>query len=99
MTSVNHEDKYKWKYDYLVVTVTGARNNAGTTSNVFCSLIGDGGHSDPRILIDSRDKAFQRDQINAFKLSFPLPLGNLNHLRIWHNNTGNSFLFCLDERH
>ncbi len=73
---------------YLVVFVTGARRGAGTTANVYVVLNGDKRKSDVRVMRDSSRPIFNRDQINAFEVSFSEPLGELQSLQIWHDNTG-----------
>ena len=81
-------------YEYLIITVTGARTSAGTTSNVFCSLNNQSKRGEPRYLYDPSEKqAFQRDQINAFKVSFEEPIEDITDIRIWHDNTGMVFSY------
>ena len=75
-------------YRYLVITITGARVNAGTTANVFCTLNNSEKKGQPRLLIDLEKPAFQRDQINAFIISYNEPIENITDIRIWHNNKG-----------
>ena len=75
-------------HQYLVITVTGARINAGTTANVFVSLNNNEEGGDPRLLIDLEKEAFQRDQINAFRIAYEEPIGDITDIRIWHDNKG-----------
>ena len=75
-------------YQYLVITVTGARINAGTTANVFVSLNNNEEEGDPRLLIDLEKEVFQRDQINAFRIAYEAPIGDITDIRIWHDNKG-----------
>ena len=75
-------------YQYLIITITGARVNAGTTANVFCTLNNSERNGKPRLLIDLEKPAFQRDQINAFIISYNEPIENITDIRIWHNNKG-----------
>ena len=82
-----HSDNYQ----YLVITVTGARINAGTTANVFCSLNSGDKKGEARILLDLEKPAFQRDQINAFKIGYKESVGDLTDIRIWHDNEGDHF--------
>ena len=75
-------------YEYLVIIVTGARINAGTTAHVFCSLNSAAKLGEPKLLFDSERRTFQRDQIDAFKISFSEPLGDITDIRLWHDNAG-----------
>ena len=86
-------------YEYLIITVTGARVNAGTTAHVFCSLNSSERVGEPRVLFDPEKTSFQRDQINAFKVAFDEPIKDLTDIRLWHDNAGNSsfstvYLLC-----
>ena len=74
-----------------MITITGARVNAGTTANVFCSLNNSEKKGEPRVLIDLEKPAFQRDQINAFVVSYKEPIENITDIRIWHDNQGMRF--------
>ena len=75
-------------YQYLIITITGARVNAGTTANVYCTLNNSEMKGKPRLLIDLENPAFQRDQINAFIISYEEPIENITDMRIWHDNKG-----------
>ncbi|XP_065069836.1 uncharacterized protein LOC135694887 isoform X2 [Rhopilema esculentum] len=77
-------------YEYLIITVTGARVNAGTTAHVFCSLNSSEQVGEPRVLFDPEKTSFQRDQINAFKVAFDAPIKDLTDIRLWHDNAGDS---------
>lgn len=39
-------------------------------------------------LVDLDRKVFQRGQENNFMITLPRRLGNLSHIRIWHDNYG-----------
>ena len=46
-------------------------------------------------LVDYNRKVFQRGQENNFVVTLPRRLGNLNHIRIWHDNLGITALQCI----
>ena len=46
-------------------------------------------------LADHNRKVFQRGQENNFVVTLPRRLGNLNHIRIWHDNLGIMALQCI----
>jgi len=76
------------KYLYEVVVYTGMRKNAGTDSKVHIILSGEFDETDVRILEDSKRKVFRRGECDTFLLAVPRPLGALNYIRIWHDNSG-----------
>ena len=82
-------------FPYLISVRTGVRQNAGTTSSVFIVLSGDEWESPPMPLADHNRKVFQRGQENNFVVTLPRRLGNLNHIRIWHDNLGIMALQCI----
>ena len=51
-------------------------------------LTGDAEESRPRLLDDPKRKVFKVGGIDTFVLAAPRSLGNLQHVRIWHNNKG-----------
>ncbi|CAF1600363.1 unnamed protein product, partial [Didymodactylos carnosus] len=75
------------KYYYQIIVFTGHRRNARTKSKVYLIVSGDNDHTDIRPLDDSKRKIFQRGSIDAFVMSVPKPLGVLNYIRIWHDNS------------
>ena len=75
-------------FPYLISVHTGVRQNAGTTSSVYVVLSGDEWESTPMALVDLDRKVFQRGQENNFMITLPRRLGNLSHIRIWHDNYG-----------
>ena len=75
------------------------RQNGGTTANVYLVLAGDQCESPPTPLVDSSRKIFQRGQDNSFIMSFKKDLGTLNHIRIWHDNSGENILLMDNLRH
>ncbi|XP_078068077.1 polycystin-1-like protein 2 [Mustelus asterias] len=78
------------KYHYLVKVFTGHRRGAGTSSKVVMTLYGSAGQSDSHHLTDPKKPLFQQGSVDEFLLATPFPLGNLNSIRVWHNNSGSS---------
>ncbi|XP_038661911.1 polycystic kidney disease protein 1-like 2 [Scyliorhinus canicula] len=78
------------KYHYLVKVFTGHRRGAGTTSKVVMTLNGSAGQSDSHHLTDPKKRLFQQGSVDEFVLATAYPLGNLNSIRVWHNNSGSS---------
>ncbi|RNA25490.1 polycystin-1-like isoform X2, partial [Brachionus plicatilis] len=83
------QDKYSTNsYFYEVIVFTGSRQNAATDSKVSLILSGDGGDTEPRHLMDKKRKVLRRGGIDSFLMGVDGPLGNLNYVRIWHDNGG-----------
>ncbi|XP_071129607.1 polycystin family receptor for egg jelly-like isoform X3 [Mytilus edulis] len=76
------------KYFYEIVVVTGMRRKAGTDSKVQFILSGEDDETDVRPLSDSKRKVLRRGTVDGFLMSAPRPLGALNYLHIWHDNSG-----------
>ncbi|XP_074647721.1 uncharacterized protein LOC141903499 [Tubulanus polymorphus] len=76
------------KYIYEILVTTGEAKEAGTTAQVSFVLTGEDGDTGPRVLMDEKRKVLQKGDINSFIMVVPKPLGNLEHLRIWHDNGG-----------
>lgn len=73
---------------YEITVVTGDRDSAGTDAQVYITLFGAQGNSGEVPLINQRDN-FERRQTDGF--TSPLlkqDLGNLEQIRIWHDNVG-----------
>ncbi|CAF0973552.1 unnamed protein product, partial [Brachionus calyciflorus] len=83
------EDRFSSdNYFYEIIVFTGNRSNASTDSKVSLILNGDNYETNPREMIDKKRKLFRRGGIDSFVLGCPKPLGNLNYLRVWHDNSG-----------
>ena len=46
--------------------------------------------TEPRALLDSPETALKSGGVDAFTLSVPSSLGKLDHVRVWHDNSGDS---------
>ena len=73
---------------YEITVNTGFGAGAATTANVFIRLAGDEGQTPVRQLKDENRKLFQKRGQDVFLASFPDFIGDLQYLRIWHDNTG-----------
>ncbi|EDL92644.1 rCG51274 [Rattus norvegicus] len=76
------------QYHYLVTVYTGHRRGAATSSKVTLTLYGSDGESEPHHLSDSDAAVFERGGVDVFLLSTLFPLGELQSLRLWHDNSG-----------
>ncbi|XP_003791467.2 polycystic kidney disease protein 1-like 2 [Otolemur garnettii] len=76
------------QYHYLVTVYTGHRRGAATSSKVTLTLYGLDGESEPHHLSDPDTPVFERGGVDAFLLSTLFPLGELQSLRLWHDNSG-----------
>ncbi|KAM6409331.1 polycystin-1-like protein 2 [Rhynochetos jubatus] len=78
------------QYPYLVTVFTGHRRGAATTSKVTLTLYGLEGESDPHHLTDPDTPVFERGGVDVFLLCTFFPLGELQSIRLWHDNSGDS---------
>ncbi|XP_009076467.1 PREDICTED: polycystic kidney disease protein 1-like 2 [Acanthisitta chloris] len=78
------------QYHYLVTVFTGHRRGAATTSKVTLTLYGLEGESEPHHLTDPDTPVFERGGVDVFLLSTFFPLGELQSIRLWHDNSGDS---------
>ncbi|XP_040592237.1 polycystic kidney disease protein 1-like 2 isoform X2 [Mesocricetus auratus] len=76
------------QYHYLVTVYTGHRRGAATSSKVTLTLYGSDGESEPHHLADPDAAVFERGGVDVFLLSTLFPLGELQSLRLWHDNSG-----------
>ncbi|XP_023932388.1 uncharacterized protein LOC106168381 [Lingula anatina] len=75
-------------YLYEMIVFTGMRRNAGTESKVNFILSGEYDETDVRTLADDKRRTLMRGSVDRFLLAVRGPLGDLNYLRIWHDNSG-----------
>ncbi|XP_037646091.1 polycystic kidney disease protein 1-like 2 [Sebastes umbrosus] len=76
------------EYRYLLSVSTGHRRGASTSSQVAITLLGAEGNSEPHHLTDSKKCVFERGAVDVFLLTTPFSLGDLQGIRLWHNNSG-----------
>lgn len=53
------------------------------------TLLGADGNSEPHHLTDPKKCVFERGALDLFLLTVPFSLGDLQGIRLWHNNSGN----------
>ncbi|XP_076049441.1 polycystin-1-like protein 2 [Oratosquilla oratoria] len=82
------DNKPEDKYLYELVVFTGSVKEASCKSNIQFILSGDREETVVRNLADNKRTAFHRNGIDSFVMAVPRTLGTLEHLRIWHDNTG-----------
>ena len=73
---------------YEITVNTGFGSGAATTANVYIRLAGDEGQTKARRLRDDNRKLFQKRGEDVFLASYPDFIGDLQYVRIWHDNTG-----------
>ncbi|OXB80026.1 UNVERIFIED_CONTAM: hypothetical protein H355_014070 [Colinus virginianus] len=78
------------QYRYLVTVFTGHRRGAATTSKVTLTLYGLEGESEPHHLSDPDTPVFERGGVDVFLLCTLFPLGELQSIRLWHDNSGDN---------
>ncbi|XP_034549878.1 polycystic kidney disease protein 1-like 2 [Notolabrus celidotus] len=76
------------EYRYLLSVNTGHRRGASTSSQVAITLMGLEGNSEPHHLSDPKKRVFERGAVDVFLLTTPFSLGDLQGIRLWHNNSG-----------
>ncbi|XP_071328687.1 polycystin-1-like protein 2 [Trachinotus anak] len=76
------------EYRYLLSVSTGHRRGASTSSQVTITLLGADGNSEPHHLTDPKKCVFERGDVDMFLLTTPFSLGDLQGVRLWHNNSG-----------
>ncbi|XP_022597025.1 polycystic kidney disease protein 1-like 2 [Seriola dumerili] len=76
------------EYRYLLSVSTGHRRGASTSSQVTITLLGPDGNSEPHHLTDPKKCVFERGEVDMFLLTTPYCLGDLQGIRLWHNNSG-----------
>ncbi|CAF3507643.1 unnamed protein product [Rotaria sordida] len=75
------------KYYYQIIVFTGFRKDAGTNSKVHFVISGDD-ETGVRTFEDPHRKILQRGSIDSFIMAVPKSLGQLNYMRVWHDNSG-----------
>ncbi|KAM3607032.1 uncharacterized protein V6R79_000867 [Siganus canaliculatus] len=76
------------EHRYLLSVSTGHRRGAATSSQVTITLLGTEGNSEPHHLSDPEKSVFERGAVDLFLLTTPFSLGDLQGIRLWHNNSG-----------
>ncbi|XP_033737918.1 polycystic kidney disease protein 1-like 2 [Pecten maximus] len=75
-------------YFYIINVTTGLRRGSGTKSNVSFAVAGEASDSGVRILSDGKSQGFDHACTKRFIMGTTENLGDLNYIRIWHDNSG-----------
>ncbi|EPQ20107.1 Polycystic kidney disease and receptor for egg jelly-related protein [Myotis brandtii] len=75
---------------YLVTVFTGSRCGSGTRANVFVQLTGTQNTSDVHCLSHPHFKTLYRGSVHTFLLTTSRDLGDIQSIRVWHNNEGHA---------
>ncbi|XP_077374484.1 polycystin-1-like protein 2 [Festucalex cinctus] len=76
------------EYCYMLTISTGHRHGASTSSQVTLTLLGTEGESEPHHLTDDEKLLFERGAEDVFLLTTHFSLGELQSIRLWHDNSG-----------
>nr|XP_057945528.1 polycystin-1-like protein 2 isoform X3 [Doryrhamphus excisus] len=76
------------EYCYMLTVSTGHRHGAATSSQVTLTLLGTEGESEPHHLTDLAKPLFERGAEDIFLLTTHFSLGELQGIRLWHDNSG-----------
>ncbi|XP_059209203.1 polycystin-1-like protein 2 [Centropristis striata] len=76
------------EYHYMLNISTGHRHGASTSSQVTITLLGTEGESEPHHLTDHEKPVFERGGVDMFLLTTHFSLGDLQSIRLWHDNSG-----------
>nr|XP_054588101.1 polycystic kidney disease protein 1-like 2 isoform X1 [Nothobranchius furzeri] len=76
------------EYRYMLTVSTGHRHGAATSSQVTITLTGTEGESEPHHLTDPEKPVFERGGVDMFLLTTHFSLGDLQSIRLWHDNSG-----------
>lgn len=80
---------------YEIIVITGDEKGAGTDANVFLTVYGSNGDSGRRQLRQKFRNLFERGRTDRFMLEM-LDMGELQKVRVEHDNTGMSPGWLLD---
>ncbi|XP_072168355.1 uncharacterized protein [Diadema setosum] len=82
------DNNARHNYYYEILVLTGQRKAAGTDSKVSFILSGESDETEVRQFEDDKRKILRRGGTDRFLMAVPRPLGTLNYMRIWHDNSG-----------
>ncbi|XP_033737965.1 polycystic kidney disease protein 1-like 2 [Pecten maximus] len=75
-------------YYYMVTVYTGMRKDAGTQSRIGFVVSGSEGDTGVRELFDGVRREIGTATVNHFLMTTPHPLGEIDYVYIWHDNSG-----------
>ena len=82
------DNKVKEKYLYEITIKTGPDKDASCDSNKRFVVSGEYGDTEVRVLPSANSFLYRRFSTNQFVMAVPKPLGHINYLRIFHDNSG-----------
>ncbi|CAG0900605.1 unnamed protein product [Darwinula stevensoni] len=82
------DNKPEDKYIYEILVSTGDKSSSSTDSVVSFILSGEFDETDVRTFGKPSRPVFRKGAKDSFVMTCPRPLGPLNYLRIWHDNSG-----------
>ncbi|XP_064105654.1 uncharacterized protein LOC135215142 [Macrobrachium nipponense] len=82
------DNRVEDKYFYEMLVFTGNTKGAQTDSLVQFTVAGEYDETDVRTLADSKRKILRKAGVDVFVMAVPRPLGPLQYLHIWHDNSG-----------
>ncbi|XP_059213530.1 lipoxygenase homology domain-containing protein 1 [Centropristis striata] len=82
---------------YIIQVKTSDCAGAGTDANVWIIIFGENGDTGTLALKEcSKSNKFERKQVDTFRFSDILSMGELSKVRVWHDNSGPSPGWHLD---
>ncbi|KAK2530103.1 Pkd1l2 [Columba guinea] len=75
---------------YVLVVIWARRKDIQDDAKVTLTLYGLEGESEPHHLTDPETPVFERGGVDVFLLCTFFPLGELQSIRLWHDNSGDS---------
>ncbi|KAL7828480.1 hypothetical protein SRHO_G00321140 [Serrasalmus rhombeus] len=89
LPAVEDDEEMVEKTTYIIQVKTSDISGAGTDANVFLIVFGENGDTGTLALKESSNRnKFERNQMDVFRFSDILSLGELSKIRVWHDNTG-----------
>ncbi|KAG9355040.1 hypothetical protein JZ751_001753, partial [Albula glossodonta] len=89
MAAVVDEEEMVEKTTYTIQVKTSDVGGAGTDANVSLILFGENGDAGTMALKASGNtNKFERNQLDVFRFTDVLSLGELSKIRVWHDNKG-----------
>lgn len=68
-------------------------SGAGTDANVWIIVFGENGDTGTQALKEcSKSNKFERKQLDTFRFSEILSMGELSKIRVWHDNSGQAHM-------
>lgn len=87
--SVSPSNRPGDQYQYTVNVLTGMRRKAGTTANVGMKIYGEDGSSNAFLLKSPSRPTLTQGSLDSFLINTSESVGDLTHIRLWHDNSGN----------